>query len=170
MLDHPSRAVFKARAHTSFGVETVVVKFAYTYSREGHNLLAQSDPPLAPRLWFCEKVESIGMYVVVMDFVASQDCGMSAAERTSLRDAVELLHTRDLVFGDLRDPNVLRCPGGGVFLIDFDWCGKVGEARYPSDINLNKDYGMPWHKDVRRRGLIEKEHDMHLLEALLKSD
>ena len=110
------------------------------------------------------------MYIIVMDFVASQDHVMSAAKCMSLCNTVELLHICGLVFSDLHNSNVLRRPGGRVFLIDFDWCGKVSEVCYPSDINLNKDYGIPWHKDMQCRGLIEKEHDMHLLEALFKSD
>ena len=166
---NPWRAVFAADAHTDSGTKTtVVVKFAYRYSRAAHELLAQHDPPLAPRLWFCEKVASVGMHVVVTDCIADfdRDSALSAAERASARDAVALLHRHGLVFGDLRRPNVLRRGDGGVRLIDFDWCGKAGEARYPSDINMNEGTDISWHPDVRRGGLIQKEHDVYLLDRL----
>lgn len=53
----------------------------------------------------------------------------------ALRRAIQKLHADDLVFGDLREPNVL-VSGQSVMLVDFDWCGKAGEARHPSDVNL----------------------------------
>lgn len=49
-------------------------------------------------------------------------------------------------------------------LVDFDWCGKVGEARYPVDINLDGE--IDWHKGVVRGGKLEIEHDLYLLKAL----
>lgn len=47
-------------------------------------------------------------------------------------------------------------------LIDFDWCGKVGEVRYPNDITLGPL--MDWHDGVQRGGLIHD--DAHLLRVL----
>ncbi|EKM53157.1 uncharacterized protein PHACADRAFT_210864 [Phanerochaete carnosa HHB-10118-sp] len=161
-----SKAVFTALAHTGTGTGAaakVVVKFAHAYSCRGHKLLA--DHKLAPELWFCEKVESVDMYVVVMDFVPSRTIGpLSDADCECLRDAMKILHGEKLVFGDLRRPNILQCRGGGTMLIDFDWCGESGKARYPLDILI--DDTMPWHEGVERGGLITKEHDNHLLNNL----
>ena len=48
---------------------------------------------------------------------------------------MENFHSKGLVHGDLRDPNIL-CNGESVMLVDFDWGGKDGEALYPTG-NLN---------------------------------
>ena len=50
--------------------------------------------------------------------------------REQVEGAIRKLHENRFVFGDLRAPNVLFSKGK-VFLIDFDWAGKIGEARYP---------------------------------------
>ena len=73
----------------------------------------------------------------------------------SLEGAITALHADGYVFGDLREPNVLLV-GDKVVLVDFDWCGKEGEVRYPSDILLEK---AQWHPDVMQGGLIMQEHD-----------
>ena len=77
---HQDKAVFAAPADTGSGTKTqVVVKFCDACSGEGHELLAHSDPPLAPKLWFCDRVESVGMYVVGMDHVDECDRPLSDA-------------------------------------------------------------------------------------------
>jgi tRNA A-37 threonylcarbamoyl transferase component Bud32 len=47
-----------------------------------------------------------------------------------LRTLVRSFHEEGLVHGDLREPNIL-CDGERALLVDFDWGGVVGEARYP---------------------------------------
>ena len=46
------------------------------------------------------------------------------------------------MFGDLRRPNTLVGNDAGM-LVDFDWCGKSGEARYPPEINRDPSMGWP---------------------------
>ncbi|KAH9846169.1 hypothetical protein C2E23DRAFT_907962 [Lenzites betulinus] len=165
------KAVFTALAYTDPATTqptAVVVKFTHTYSATAHALLAEhAGEPFAPKLWFCEKVASVGMYVVVMDHLQdAQDAAdrkMTATQYASLKKAITLLHGHDLAFGDLREPNVLLS-GDGVMLIDFDWCGKEGEVFYPYDINMEAAIG--WHPEVFPCELIKKEHDMHMLAAL----
>ncbi|KAI0368257.1 hypothetical protein BV20DRAFT_999146 [Pilatotrama ljubarskyi] len=170
MRDEPRKALFTARA--DFGdrrpKRDVIVKFAYRYCEKAHRLLAEQAEPLAPRLWFCEKVQSVGMYVVVMDHIKDEDDRetMTAAQRAQLRKAVGLLHEQNLVFGDLRDANLLLRRGGGLMLVDFDWCGEEGKVRYPYDINMNGDIG--WHEDVEGGELIKKEHDLYMLNWLVE--
>ncbi|KAH9917737.1 uncharacterized protein B0H18DRAFT_689691 [Fomitopsis serialis] len=168
--DITGRAVIVAEARREAETETtptkVVVKFAHTYNREAHELLAAAEPPQAPRLRHCAYEDSVGMWVVVMDYVEGSKLGEVQTEPThvaSLRTAVRTLHERGFVFGDLRQRNVLVV-GERVVLIDFDWCRKAGEARYPSDILL--DGQIPWHYSVRRGGLIEEVHDRHLFHIL----
>ena len=54
----------------------------------------------------------------------------------------------------------------GAVLIDFDWCGKDSEARYPSTLNDTGDIG--WAPGVERFGLMKKEHDEYLLRKLFQ--
>jgi len=74
-----------------------------------------------------------------------------------------MLHDEDYVHGDIREPNIL-VTAGGLKLIDFDWCGKAGGARYPADIALVPSLG--WHDGVRRGGPIAKVHDEHMFKLL----
>ena len=161
-IDDPGKAVYKA-----FAKEmnlTVTVKFAAKYNQDAHRRLAEAG--LAPKLWFCERVADVGgLYVVVMDYVELDDITSLHDDYPgvihSLRRAVQLLHEDDLVFGDLREPNILVCGNGSdasVMLVDFDWCGKEGEARYPCSINLDRK-AINWHRDVCRGGFMKKEHD-----------
>ena len=48
-----------------------------------------------------------------------------------LKELMQSFHDVDLVHGDLREPNII-CNGEAVMLINFDWGGKIGDARYPS--------------------------------------
>jgi hypothetical protein len=156
----PMKAVFVAEAKSRSGTEKVVVKFAHTYNREAHKLLANAEPSQAPKLRYCALEPSVGMWVVVMDYVESSELGVDDVLKEtvhieSLRVALKKLHSQGLVFGDLRPLNVLIVDDK-VVLIDFDWCGKAGEARYPSDIILE---GETWHSEVQRGGLINQAHD-----------
>ena len=49
--------------------------------------------------------------------------------------AITTLHRHGLVFGNLRKPT-LQLVGDRVVLVDFDWCGRGGDATYPGDILL----------------------------------
>ncbi|THV06215.1 hypothetical protein K435DRAFT_744024 [Dendrothele bispora CBS 962.96] len=169
------KAVYKAEEKniTSGATREVAVKFAYSYGKKGHELLASGG--FAPSLRYCNRVESVaGMFVVVMDWVTGEhvpkvkDVGMIQ----SLREAVELLQKHGLVFGDLRAPNVLVKPEKTIMLVDFDWCGPAGAARYPSDLNMNSGSGSSpdtsglWHPDAKRRGPITMEHDACMFHML----
>lgn len=151
-------------------MRSVVVKFTYSYSKDGHELLASVG--LAPKLWFCERCEDVnGLCVVIMDYIHAEKLPTRAVPDTvvaALRLAIQKLHANDLVLGDFRRPNVL-VTGDSVMLVDFDWCGKEGEARYPSDVNLS-DGSIGWHDGVRRGGLIEKEHDIHFFKMMTGQD
>ncbi|KAI0084377.1 hypothetical protein BDY19DRAFT_971526 [Irpex rosettiformis] len=166
-LESTQKAMFKAHLNKDDKrISTVVVKFTPTYHREAHHLLADQD--LAPKLWFCDAVESVSdMFVVIMDHVNACNVKIrnhpSAIE--SLRRAVKLLHDKNLVFGDLREPNVLVMnDGASVMLIDFDWCAIAGEGRYICDLNPDAQ----WAPGMNGGGesLMYKEHDVWMFKAL----
>lgn len=164
---YSSKTIFLADAYatdTDEAPSRVVVKFTEAYGEAAHKLAHERG--FAPDLRFCEKVDSVGMWVAVMDYVASDDTPipLPSVAAESLRNAVKTLHNEGFVFGDLREPNVLVTREGQVQLIDFDWCGRVEEARYPYDIAMTSEHG--WHADVRPGGLITKEHDAYMFEQL----
>ena len=159
--DHPHKAVFQARIEPGKGGrqdDSVVVKFASSYCKEAHRLLAKKS--LAPDLWFCDWVQDVGMHIVVMDYVEGSSPEMPCTDKDfvdSLREAVRTLHASEFVHGDLREPNILVSEDGRIKIIDFDWCEKVEIARYPPNINLDGNIG--WHSTVERGGMVEKQHD-----------
>jgi len=165
--------VFKAsaRASGSDTISTVIVKFAVTYSQHGHQLLATQS--LAPKLWFCEAVESVGMYMVVMDYVKGQcadDVPSIPLEACkAIGEAIEVLHAENLVFGDLRPPNVIICEDSaytkGAVLIDFEWCGEEGKVFYPPDLNVET---IEWHEGICPGGKILHEHDLYMRDLMVR--
>ncbi len=66
---------------------------------------------------------------------------------------------------DIRKPNILVSSSDNTDfrLIDFDWAGRHGTARYPSKINPE----IPWPEGVDVHALIEFEHDVQMLDYLI---
>ncbi|KAJ7761882.1 hypothetical protein DFH07DRAFT_679814, partial [Mycena maculata] len=78
-----------------------------------------------------------------------------------VRRAIEVLHRHNIVFGDLRLPNIMvRQHGSRSPCVDFDWAAIAGQGRYPATIS---DLDV-WAPTVVPYGVMEKEHDLHLLE------
>ncbi|KLO11987.1 hypothetical protein SCHPADRAFT_807966, partial [Schizopora paradoxa] len=142
----------------------VVVKFTKRYCKEAHVLLAHHG--LAPKLHYAE-YEGPGMHIVVMDYIKDadkehEDHSIPLMHREKLMQAINILHEKGFVFGDLRRPNVLT-RGADLFLVDFDWCGKVGEARYPANIRMED---MNWHPEVGPRVEMAQTHDSYRVQQL----
>ena len=164
--------------------QRLVIKFVDRYGVEAHDLLAKEI--MAPRLLYCGSLDGendvrdsasgaegrieCGLYVgplrmVVMDRVepvqARGDWPGDAREQ--IKTAIDKLHEGGLVFGDLREPNVLFSENRA-FFIDFDWAGKAGEARYPHGLSAHVD----WPDEVERleRKPIEANHDDCMLDKL----
>lgn len=170
--------MYLARMQVGTTDQVVLVKFTAKYNQEAHRLLADQDPPLAPALYFCARVVG-GMYMVVMEYIAkpkgwSIDCISSARDpppppapevvRRDVTKALGLLHKENLVFGDLREPNLLYLPedGGRVLLIDFDGVGVDRVGRYSACLNPGAGLG------VNRWQVMKKKHDNRNLERLME--
>jgi len=163
--ENKRHAMYLARMRTEGGTSTVdvLVKFAVKYNATAHRLLASHDPPLAPALYSCKRV--IGdMFMVVMEYIPNSkgaslynaSLSPSALElvRQGVSQALDLLHGENLVFGDLRELNVLYLPGERrVLLVDFDGVGRDGEDRYSACLNHEVGLG------VVRLQIMEKSHD-----------
>ena len=159
----------------------VVVKFVERYGVRAHRLLA--DNGLAPELLYCgsphlqdkdPSYNSISM--VVMEFVRGETLDKSEMSgetagvvRSEVERALKLLHRHGLVFGDLRAPNVMittmdyeNGQGNDVKLIDFDWAGEEGRAKYPCLISP----GIHWPPGVAPLANLEINHDLQMLEQM----
>ncbi len=163
---HSEKAVFKATVQRDGQNHPVVVKFTPTYCARAHEIASEMGS--APKLWFCKVAESVGMFVVAMDFIEGRrvdDDKPHLPEKVlePLRGAISALHDVGLVHGDLRGPNVIVSEGKGgkrAMLVDSDWGGEEGHVFYPADINMQ----LIWHDGVKPGTLIRREHDMFMLE------
>ena len=174
----PVDFVYKERIHCSGARNTTViflaeetgnkprfVKFTSRYNIDAHCLLAENN--LAPQVYGFEKLAS-GDFMVVMEYIDGHSMigsKFTTDDRDRVQKAMDILHQHDIVFGDLRPNNIIKPQDGrGVLLVDFDWCGRHGESRYPVSLNSDSDCG--WHSDVNRGAIMSKEHDDHLLQRL----
>ncbi|RPD64661.1 hypothetical protein L226DRAFT_565364 [Lentinus tigrinus ALCF2SS1-7] len=157
----------------------VLVKFTAADNDSAHRILA--DAGLAPTLHTCVPVCG-DLKMVVMDRLQGEMAWSIKARGEPLpptlyedvRSAIDLLHCHDLVFGDLRLPNIMYVPSrsAGDFgvesklramLVDFDWVGKADEARYPAILN---DGLGDWAPGADRCAIMRKEHDLYMLEEV----
>jgi serine/threonine protein kinase len=163
-------------AQTRTMSQDIVVKFVDRYGEKAHRLLADAD--LAPKLLYCGSphlkddqptYQSISM--VVMEYVdgdtlakakRTMDEGTIETVRSEVRRALELLHDNGLVFADLRPPNVMITKDGKVKLIDFNWPGEEGQAKYPSLMSK----GIAWPEGVEALTVMRREHDLDMLNKL----
>ncbi|KIK51986.1 hypothetical protein GYMLUDRAFT_64509 [Collybiopsis luxurians FD-317 M1] len=180
LTEHMDKTVFLASmslpCDSTFPETNVVVKFDSRYGATGHHLLAQAG--LAPPIHYCQFEESIGLWVVVMDDIQGTECNrkLIGGEKESLSNAIHILHENRLVFGDLREPNVIITEAEKtICLVDFEWCGpcvdiKEGDrvvqprVRYPADISMG--YDLDWAPGVGRDRVIEMEHDRYRLSRM----
>jgi len=180
--DHDSyrRSLFLAE----YEDKTVVVKFCERYGEDAHRALA--DAGLAPRLHYCSKLVG-GVFMVVMDFVDGRDAYNEFKHRdlprTILEDvkgALGKLHDAQLVYGDVRRPNIMlvKTPKSRNddsededveewrgLLVDFDWSGHVGEVKYPPTLNTSGE--IKWAKGVEPAAEIKQKHDLDMLERII---
>ena len=95
----------------------------------------------------------------------SDSLGMDRPSK-AIRALLLALHQSGYVHGDIRSSNILVGNSEDDFmLLDFDWAGRIGEARYP--MNLNRSEGL-WRPDGARDGaLILADHDIEMLELII---
>ena len=172
----PDCITLRARTET-MPAQDIVVKFVDRYGLKAHEILANHG--LAPKLLYCgsprldddePSYQSISM--VVMEYidgdtfaVAKQNLSEESVEtvRSAVRRALELLHNHGLVFGDLRPPNVMITKDGKAKLIDFNWAGEEGQAKYPSLISPE----IAWPEGVKALAVMRREHDLDMLRKLI---
>ncbi|KAI5991102.1 hypothetical protein F5J12DRAFT_897608 [Pisolithus orientalis] len=84
-----------------------------------------------------------------------------------IRTHLDELHQHGYVHGDVRSMNimVLGSDMTEFMFVDFDWAGKIGEVRYP--LNVNRDIWRP--SGVFDGAPIEAKHDMAMLKHIIAS-
>ncbi|KAG9297842.1 hypothetical protein G9A89_006783 [Geosiphon pyriformis] len=151
-----------AKADLDGSNQYVVIKFTPRYCKEAHD--ACSDKGIAPKIVYFEELDD-GWSLVIMECLECYShldkvpWDKRESMRTPILDAVNMLHSLGFVHGDLRGPNILLGPTDDVKLIDFEWAGSVGEAKYPESLNQFVD----WHQEAGLHKKIEKSHDLHLV-------
>lgn len=171
----PDCITLRARTTTE-PAQDIVVKFVDRYGERAHRILA--DEGLAPKLFFCgspcfseEQPTYRSLSMVVMEYIDGETLAQVKKEmnaqttenvRLELRRALDLLHDRGLVFGDLRPPNVMITKAQRVKLIDFNWAGEKGQAKYPYLMSP----GINWPEGVTPLAVMETDHDLDMLSKL----
>jgi hypothetical protein len=95
---------------------------------------------------------------MAMEYLEDTDPLNTAQFDEEIKQLVGGFHRLGWVHGDLRDANI-RCREDGFWLIDLDWGGKEGEAKYPTRyLNQELTAGRVSHDLI-----IRKEDDMRVL-------
>lgn len=142
--------------------KTLIIKFTKRYCLALHNLCAAANH--APKVLAYELLPG-GWHAVTMEYIEhapSLDDAVTRWGAESMKYAVDGLrklvaefHAAGYVHGDLRGANILA-DQTNFWLIDFDWGGKRGEAKYPS-LSLNEQ--VLKGRTVQTDLMIRKEDD-----------
>jgi hypothetical protein len=108
---------------------------------------------------------SCGICAVIEDFVASAEV-VTTEHLISLTDVVDVMHSQDLVHGDLRVQNIVFQDAGAVTLVDFEWAGSVGNARFPDNVCQDSFEGASRHVYPGTR--IGKDFDWYCLAEIMR--
>lgn len=144
----------------------ICIKFTQQYSVMVHKFCALNG--FAPSLHGFENIPG-GWYMVVMEAIDDNYEEITAKHRSAIHQIkanLVKLHQAGYVHGDIRNTNVMVRKDGsnGIMLIDFDWAGEIGHARYPADVN-RKDIMRP--DGARDGATILADHDMYMLDHLI---
>ncbi|CAE6465106.1 unnamed protein product [Rhizoctonia solani] len=175
---NPEKLIFLAETTAAENPRYIVVKFVQNYNTIAHKLLAEQK--LAPELLYDgtqypNDQPGPEHIMIVMEFVQGVNLDewlthfrLSQSALSDIDTALKLLHDNNFVFGDLRPPNVMilqdssGAATGRAMLVDFDWCGKHLEGRYPLRMNMT----LGWHEQVEPGAIMEIKHDIHMFKQL----
>lgn len=155
--------------------QDIIIKFVRQYSKDAHQYCAEQG--FAPKLRAYSKLHG-GWFMVVMDYVgdtheevSDMDSPSASAKKkitARTQEIVKSLHDAGFVHGDIRDTNVMvqkeGDPAERILLIDFDWAGKIGEVKYPMNVNRA---GIRRHMEVFDGISIDPKHDDYSAEFIM---
>ncbi|KAF8325050.1 uncharacterized protein EI90DRAFT_3129111 [Cantharellus anzutake] len=158
-LDH-KRLLFSGTA----GDKKIFIKFTHRYSKDAH--LKCVALKCAPALEGFQDIPG-GWHMVVMgligdDYHELRCSDMKASFKSEIERKVTDLHQNEFVHGDIRTTNIMVRKDGkpGILLVDFDWAGKIGEVRYPMNVN---DVEIKRPEGASDDQLIKAEHDIAMI-------
>ena len=179
-LEELKQNVFRCVLQKDGNSERVIVKFVERYGIEAHRLLEKKG--YAPSVKAFVKNVTSRYHVIVMEYiehaVTLYDYILKEEHKThtvtQLKDhcseVLTLLHTQGYCHGDLRGNNILvrrheaSCP---VVIVDFDWSGKIGEAKYPLFMN---HINLKWPDGATDNAPLRPEHDQYWLDKVFQLD
>jgi len=153
--------------------ESLCVKFTKKYSATAHRHCAASG--VAPEVHAVEDPPG-GWIMVVMEYLDDENyqrLRSSDIDRAVLaedmRRVIDVLHGGGFVHGDIRDVNTMvrrtwRTGEEKVLLVDFDWAGEQGTARYPPNVNRAEIFRPGGAIDGEP---ITREHDIEMVRHMV---
>eukprot|EP00301_Raphidiophrys_heterophryoidea_P028011 c993_g1_i1.p1 GENE.c993_g1_i1~~c993_g1_i1.p1 ORF type:complete len:600 (+),score=102.88 c993_g1_i1:104-1801(+) len=114
------------------------------------------------------KVEAMGpdMCVLKYQYIAKEETGTKTGKHfLDILQAIEHLHAKGIVHGDIRISNMIFNANGGS-LIDYDFAGKNGEHKYPSQYNVAADYNR--HPEAKPDSALEFKHDLYSMGVIME--
>ncbi|CAG8655701.1 14894_t:CDS:2 [Funneliformis caledonium] len=112
-----------------------------------------------------------GFMMIVMDYVDGDPLTTQKINTMShnnrkivmkdMEKAVAALHEQNIVFGDLRNLNILVTRKGTI-LVDFEWCGRHSIDIYPVTMSTE----IPWPQGANPGALLMQAHDVHWLQVI----
>ena len=144
----------------TYNEQQVVVKFTRSYGTDVHEYMYQSG--FAPKLIDFTKLDG-GWIVVLMEFVDGDRVQKEEAQECKHFIEAHILpklQEKNYVHGDLRLSNIIRF-NKKFIVIDYDWAGTNGEARFP--VNL-----LQWPKSVNPGGFITNASDIETVQMMEK--
>jgi hypothetical protein len=152
----------------------VLVKFTRQYSEAAHRLCAEAG--VAPRL-LGFRCLSAGWRMAVMEYLDPQtyrvlwpDDRSNTELKAEIWKVVNVLHKGRFVHGDIRDVNMMTRhewkteeKAQNVFLLDFDWAGLDGVAKYPPNLNMET---VKRHEGAKDGAVITQEHDRFMVNCI----
>ncbi|KAF9231109.1 hypothetical protein BU15DRAFT_56568 [Melanogaster broomeanus] len=157
------KLVFFGSLVNTDNVDDVCIKFVRRYSPEVHSRCASMQ--CAPALRGFEAIPG-GWHMVVMDALPSDYLSLDNLQPSTdclSRIKVQLvqLHQEGYVHGDIRSTNIMVSKDESRFMfVDFDWAGRIGEIRYPMNVNRT-DIERP--EGAVDGALIQAGHDIAML-------
>ncbi|KAJ7252704.1 hypothetical protein B0H12DRAFT_1233802 [Mycena haematopus] len=160
-----TRLLFLATA----GSRNVLVKFTTSYCPALHQFCEAAGH--APKLLGHQRIPG-GWHVIVMEHLqnAQSSSNLDHSRRFKAYAKIKALasefHKQGFVHGDLRTANILMPAGWGgstvkLQMVDFDWGGKTGEARFPTPLLTAE---LQWRSfQTVESLLITAEDDMQVL-------
>jgi len=156
-VEHLTRYVFQATLDS----RPVVVKFAESYCVELHELLAAHN--MAPKILKVSEAPAFWKIIVMeyLDIIPACSLRHHAQDvSVSVSHILKLMRENQFVHGDFRSTNVLGVLidgkfSGQVFVIDFDWSGWHGIAKYPNQMNTT----ISWPQGCEPGALLDYTHD-----------